>query len=164
MKVLTKPYGEMEIDDRQRISFPRGIFGFEELRDFALLDAAQAPFYWLQSLERAEIAFVLIDPLFFRPDYTPDVEANELAEIGIASAEDVLILAIVTVPSDSSRMTANLQGPIVLNRRTRIGRQSISTNPLWGVRHAILDELALVQNAARSGSQNAARSGQRQGA
>jgi len=164
MKVLTKPYGEMEIDERQRVRFPLGIFGFEDLRDFALLDAAQPPFYWLQSLERADIAFVLIDPLFFRPDYSPDVDASELAEIGITTPEDMLLLAIVTVPGDSSRMTANLQGPIVINRLTHVGRQSISPNPRWGIRHVILEELALVQNAARSGSQNAARSSLRQGA
>ena len=142
MKVLTKAYGEIDIEDRQRIVFPRGIFGFEDLRDFALFDAQQEPFYWLQSLERVEVAFVLIDPHFFRPDYTPDVDRQELEEIGIASAEDVLLFAIVTIPDAASRMTANLQGPIIVNRTSHVGRQSISTNPLWGVRHAIMDEIA----------------------
>ena len=148
MKVLTKPYGEMEIDDLQRMHFPRGIFGFEELREFALLDAAQTPFYWLQSLEKAEIAFVVIDPVFFRPDYVPDVDPAELAEIGIASPGDILLLAIVTIPANSSRMTANLQGPLLINRLTRVGRQSVSMDPRWGVRHAILEELALARQEA----------------
>ena len=145
MKVLTKAYGEMEIADRQLINFPHGLLGFEELREFALLDATQPPFYWLQSLERVEVAFVLIDPLFFRPDYTPDVDAAERDEIGIASEEDLLVLSIVTIPVNSSQMTANLQGPLLLNRRTNVGRQSISTNPRWGVRHVIVDELAQVK-------------------
>jgi flagellar assembly factor FliW len=142
MKVQTKPYGEMEIEDRQLISFPRGLFGFEDLRRFALFDAAQAPFYWLQSLERVEVAFVLIDPHFFRPDYTPDVDPAELEEIGITVAEDALVFSIVTIPADSRQMTANLQGPLVINRRSHAARQSISTNPRWGVRHVILEELA----------------------
>jgi len=148
MKIRTKPYGEMEIADRQRLIFPRGIFGFEELREFALLDSAQPPFYWLQSLQRVEIAFVLIDPHFFRPDYTPDVDPAELQEIEIRGPEDMLVFAIVTIPEDSSRMTANLQGPLLINRRTSVGRQSISTNPLWGVRHTILEELALARRGA----------------
>ncbi len=148
MKIRTKPYGEMEISDRQRLIFPRGIFGFEELREFALLDAAQPPFYWLQSLQRVEIAFVLIDPHFFRPDYAPDVDPAELQEIEIKTPEDMLVFAIVTIPEDSSRMTANLQGPLLINRRTGMGRQSISTNPLWGVRHTILEELALARRGA----------------
>ena len=148
MKVLTKAYGEMEIAEAQRILFPRGLFGFEDLRDFALLDAVQQPFYWLQSLERVEVAFVLIDPLFFRPDYTPDVDAGELEDIGAARAEDRLVFAIVTIPENSSLMTANLQGPVILNRRTREGRQSISSNPRWGVRHVILDELSRSRQGA----------------
>jgi len=148
MKIRTKPYGEMEIEDRQRIIFPRGVFGFEELREFALLDASQPPFYWLQSLQRAEVAFVLIDPLFFRPDYTPDIDPSELQEVDIRSPDDMLLFSIVTVPEDSSRMTANLQGPLVINRRTSVGRQSISMNPQWGVRHAILEELALARRGA----------------
>jgi flagellar assembly factor FliW len=148
MKIRTKPYGEIDIEDRQRINFPRGLFGFEELRDFALLDAAQQPFYWLQSLERVDVAFVLIDPRFFRPDYSPDVDPGELEELDLASADDALIFSIVTIPNTVQRMTANLQGPLVLNRTTHVGRQFISVNPRWGVRHVIQDELA----AARQGA------------
>ena len=148
MKVLTKAYGEMEIADRQLINFPHGLLGFEELREFALLDAAQAPFYWLQSLERVEVAFVLIDPRFFRPEYTPDVDAIELEEIGITDRDDMLVLAIVTIPESAERMTANLQGPLIMNRRTHVARQSISTNPRWAVRHVIMDELAKAKQGA----------------
>jgi flagellar assembly factor FliW len=124
------------------------LFGFEELREFALLDASQPPFYWLQSIERVEVAFVLIDPHFFRPDYSPDVDTGELEEIGTPQGEDSLVLSIVNIPENSSLMTANLQGPLILNRRTRQGRQSISTNPRWGVRHVILAELAHVTQGA----------------
>jgi flagellar assembly factor FliW len=148
MKVLTKPYGEMEIADRQLISFPRGLFGFEDLRTFALLDAAHPPFYWLQSLERVEVAFVLIDPLFFRPDYAPDVDPAELTEIGIGAANDALVFAIVTIPENSSLMTANLQGPLILNAKTHVGRQSISANPRWSVRHVILEEITRAKQGA----------------
>jgi flagellar assembly factor FliW len=142
MKIRTKPYGEMEISDAQRITFPHGLFGFEELRDFALLDAAQQPFYWLQSLERVEVAFVLIDPCFFRPDYAPDVDAAEREEIGITTDDDMIVFTIVTIPESAQAMTANLQGPLILNRRTHVARQSISSNPRWGVRHLVMDELA----------------------
>ena len=148
MKVITKPYGEIDIEDRQLVTFPIGLFGFEDLRSFALLDAAQPPFYWLQSLERVEVAFVLMDPLFFRPDYTPDVDPQELTDIGLAGPDDALVFTIVTIPENSSQMTANLQGPLVLNPRTHVGRQCISANPRWGVRHIILEELARARQGA----------------
>ena len=99
---------------------------------------------------RRRVAFVLIEPQFFRPDYAPDIDPAELAEIGVHSADDVLLFAIVTIPPSAQRMTANLQGPLILNRKTRTGRQCISPDPRWGVRHVIMEELAQVR-AARGG-------------
>jgi len=96
------------------------------------------------------VAFVLIDPTFFCPDYAPDVDPGELEEIGITDPDDMLVFAIVTVPPSAQKMTANLQGPLILNPRTHVGRQSISSNPRWGVRHTILDELAQVRKNAAS--------------
>ncbi len=145
MRVNTKPFGSLEVDERQRIFFPYGILGFEPLKHYVLLDAAQPPFYWLQSTERSEVAFPLIDPRVFRPDYTLDVDAGELAEIGITEAGDALDFAIVTIPEDPADMTANLQGPIVINRASRVGRQSISLDSRWKVRHPIIKELAAVE-------------------
>ena len=139
--ILTKPFGSMELDERQKVLFPFGLLGFESLHDYALLDAEQAPFYWLQSLEVVEIAFVLIEPRVFRPDYSPGVAPEDLAEIGILKPEDALVFAIVTIPEDPRLMTANLQGPLLLNRETRTGRQCISSDPRWQVRHPILAEL-----------------------
>lgn len=142
MRVATKPYGAIEVDERQKIHFPYGVFGFEYLKDYVLLDAARQPFYWLQSIDASEVAFILIDPRVFRPGYAPEVDPEELAEIGIESAEDVLDFAIVTIPDNPADMTANLQGPILINRRRRLGRQSVSLNPGMQVRHPILQDLA----------------------
>jgi flagellar assembly factor FliW len=148
MRIASKPYGEIEIEEKQRITFPRGLFGFEQLREFALLDSTQQPFYWLQSLERVEVAFVLIDPLFFRPDYAPGVDPAEVEEIEITDVDDMLVFTIVTIPAAADRMTANLQGPLVINRRTRTGRQCISADPRWGVRHVIMEEIARARQGA----------------
>ena len=145
MTVNTKPFGPVEVDERQKIYFPYGVLGFEPLKHYVLLDAAQPPFYWLQSTDRAEVAFPLIDPRVFRRDYALAVDAGELAEIGISSLDDALDFAIVTIPDDPAEMTANLQGPIVINKATRVGRQSISLDSRWKVRHPIIKELAAVE-------------------
>jgi len=148
MRVQTKPYGMIDVDERQKILFPFGILGFENLREYVLLDAVQQPFYWLQSLEVPEIAFVLINPSVFRPDYSLDVIDGDLEDIDLdkSNGDNTLVFAIVTIPENNSRMTANLQGPIIINREKRIGRQSVSTNDTWKVRHYILDELASLRN------------------
>jgi flagellar assembly factor FliW len=147
MRINTKAGGEIEVDERQKIRFPQGILGFEDLKDYVMFDAAQPPFYWLQSMDRVEIAFVLIDPTIFRPDYSPDVDPEELSEIGITSVADMLVLTIVTIPPDSRLMTANLQGPLVINKQTRVARQVVSPNPKWGVRHLILEEMKVRQGS-----------------
>jgi len=145
MLVQTKPYGKIEVDERQKIFFPFGILGFENLKNYVLMDAKQQPFYWLQSLDVLEIAFVLINPFVFRPDYSLDIPDEELIEIKIEGKDDILVFAIVTIPENQSKMTANLQGPIIINRRLKIGRQAISTNSKWKIRHQILEELSAVK-------------------
>jgi flagellar assembly factor FliW len=145
MRVDTKAYGSIDVDERQRIEFPYGILGFEKLNSYVLLDAPQQPFYWLQALDLVEVAFVLINPVIFRPDYSVEVPPEELEEIGIDDPEKMLTFAIVTIPQNPTEMTANLQGPIIINKETRVGRQSISTNPKWEVRHPVLKELAAVR-------------------
>ncbi|TFG65282.1 MAG: flagellar assembly protein FliW [Spirochaetales bacterium] len=142
MQIQTKPYGLIDADERQRLQFPFGIFGFENLKNYILMDAREQPFFWLQSLDVPEIAFILINPYLFRPDYSAEVDPLDLEEIRIEKQEDVLIFAIVTIPENQARMTANLQGPILINRKEKVGRQSISTNPRWKTKHLILEELA----------------------
>lgn len=144
MIVESKPYGQIEVDERQRIHFTYGLFGFEKLEDFVLMDARQRPFYWLQSLDVREIAFVLIDPWIFRPDYRPRLDPSDLEILGLAGEDDekTLILTVVTVHDDRTGMTANLQGPVVINKESRQGRQCISSDDRWKVRHSILDEMA----------------------
>jgi flagellar assembly factor FliW len=145
MRVATKPYGPIEVDERQELHFPEGVLGFENLKRYVLLDAAQQPFYWLQSLDVVEIAFVLINPRIFRPEYRLQVAPEELAEIEVIPGEEILDFAIVTIPENPMEMTANLQGPIVINRRNRLGRQCISADPGMKVRHPILQDLAPVR-------------------
>ena len=145
MNVETKAYGSIDVDERQRIEFPYGILGFEKLTSYVLLDAPQQPFYWLQALDLVEVAFVLINPVIFRPDYAVEVPPEELEEIAIDSPDKMLAFAIVTIPQNPADMTANLQGPIIINKETRVGRQSISTNPKWEVRHPVLEELGAIR-------------------
>jgi flagellar assembly factor FliW len=76
------------------------------------------------------------------------VDPAEIEEIGITTTEDMLVFSIVTIPSATARMTANLQGPLIINRRARLGRQSISANPRWGVRHIVMEELARARQEA----------------
>ncbi len=141
MTLQTKAYGPMEIEDRQVIEFPQGILGFEEYRSFALIDAHKKPFYWLQSTEETRIAFILIKPSIFHENYDPGIALEELEDIGAPDLEDCLVFSIVTVP-EAGPMTANLQGPIFISKKTRKGKQCISPRDEYRTRHDILEEMA----------------------
>jgi flagellar assembly factor FliW len=147
VKIATKAYGLIDVDPRQKITFPRGLFGFETCRDYVLLDAERQPFYWLQSADSEGVAFILVNPFLFRPDYEVNIGNEELAEIDILVPEKALIFSIVTIPPDGGPMTANLQGPLVINRDTRMGKQAILTDPRWKTKHDIMAELAAVRNS-----------------
>ena len=141
MKVLTKAYGPIEVNERQKITFPRGLFGFESFKDYVILDAEQQPFYWLQSLDVEQIAFVLINPFLFRTDYEMNIDNEELLPIGITEPDKAMIFSIVTVPADGSPMTANLQGPLVINRDSKLGIQAVLADSRWKTKHDILAEM-----------------------
>jgi flagellar assembly factor FliW len=142
VKVATKAYGIIEVDEGQRIRFPGGLFGFEGLKEYVLLDAERQPFYWLQSIEVEQVAFILIDPFLFRPDYEVDINDNELKEIDVSAPDQPLVFSIVTIPGNGDPMTANLQGPLIINRKLRLGKQAILTDPRWKTKHNIMEELA----------------------
>jgi flagellar assembly factor FliW len=71
-EIETKPFGKMQIDERQILNFPEGILGFEKYNEFALIEENQeSPFKWLQSLNEIDLAFIVIQPDLFAPDYKP---------------------------------------------------------------------------------------------
>jgi len=141
MTLETKAYGPVEIDEKQVLEFPQGLLGFEEYRQFALIDAHKKPFFWLQSTEDSRIAFILIKPSIFRDDYDPGISQEDFDDIGAETSEECLVFAIVTVP-ESGPMTANLQGPLYISKKTRKGKQCISPRDEYRTKHDILEEMA----------------------
>lgn len=142
LTIVTKPFGKIEIDERQIIEFPEGIFGFGDIKKFVLLDAKEkSPFKWLQAYDEPDLAFVIIRPADFMARYNLDVTPSDFVDIGAQSPEDVIVYAIVTIPDEPSKMTANLQGPLLINPKTRCGKQAISLSDTYTVRHNILEEI-----------------------
>ena len=149
MKVLSKAFGPVEVNERQRLTFPGGLFGFESFKEYVLLDAEREPFFWLQSLDVEQVAFILINPFLFRPDYEMSIDNEELIPIGITDPGKAVIFSIVTVPLDNSPMTANLQGPLIINRDNRLGIQAILTDSRWKTKHDILAEIEALKETGR---------------
>lgn len=142
IKINSKPYGEIEIDERQIIDFDDGILGFDFVNKFAILDSLDnSPFKWMQALSEPSLAFVIIQPLDFMAEYELVISQSELEAVGADTPDKLLVFSIVTIPGDPSEMTANLQGPIIVNPEKKKGRQAISLSDKYRVRHRILDEI-----------------------
>ena len=149
-KIKTRPFGEIEIQDQQVIDFPDGILGFDDVKKFVLLDTQDdtSPLKWLQAYDVPELAFVIIRPVDFIKEYDLVVSMNDIEAIEADEPEKMLVFAIVTIPKNPAEMTANLQGPIIINPSKRLGRQAISLSDKYTVRHRIIDE---IQKAAAEG-------------
>lgn len=142
IKVKTTRFNEIEVDEKDVIELPAGLVGFPELKQYVLLDHDKdSPFKWLQSLSDGAIAFVLINPLLFMPEYTVEVNEAEVSDLGLESEEDAIISVIITMPSDPQKMTANLKAPLVFNLKNRKGRQVILNNSEYTTRHNIMEEV-----------------------
>ena len=138
MEVQTKTRGMVTVDDSRMLDFPRGLFGFEEYHRYALIEAEYEPFFWLQSLDEVGLAFLLVDPFLIVNDYELDIDDKMLGDIGVASPADVYVWSVVTVPADGGPVTANLQGKIVIKRKTRQALQVIISDYKWTIKHNIL--------------------------
>ena len=131
MVVETRVFGTLEINDEKIITFPGGIIGFPDLKQFTLLydeTKPQAAIKWLQSLDEPVFAMPVMDPLVVKADYDPMVEDELLKPLGELNPEEILVLVTVSVPSDLTQMTVNLQAPIIVNAENRKAGQLIVDN------------------------------------
>jgi flagellar assembly factor FliW len=141
--IKTKACGEIEVDEKQVLDFPEGILGFDYVKKFILMDSdkEESPFKWLQAYDEPELAFVVIRPIDFMIEYELMISHSDIEAVKAADASELLVFAIVTIPSNPSEMTANLLGPIIINPNARIGKQAITLSDKYSVKHKILDEL-----------------------
>ena len=134
MKLSTKHFGEIEIDEKNILDFADGLPGFPEDRQYILIENEE-PFCWLQSVTDGELAFILVDAFKVLPGYNPQVDKTEFESLGEYNPADFLILNIVVLPDDVKDMTVNLLAPIVINTVHKKGRQVVARNEEYGVKH-----------------------------
>jgi flagellar assembly factor FliW len=141
MQIKTKSMGCVEIDESQLVTFPKGLYGFEEYKNYALIDSQYNPLIWLQSIEEPGLAFLMIDPFLIEENYEADINDSELEKIEVKDPVDVAVMAIITVPNDGSPVTANLQGPIIINKKKKLCMQAVLDGEKYSTKHNIVEAL-----------------------
>lgn len=140
MKIQSRPFGEVEIDETKLITIQGGMFGFEGFERFALIGVKeQHPFEWLQCVDEPSLAFVVLRPEAFMPAYQLLISEADKTALGVKSESELLTYIVCVIPDDMRKITVNLKGPVVVHPETRRSRQVISLVESYTVRHALFD-------------------------
>lgn len=156
MKIETTRFGTVEIPDDKLLMFPLGLPGFtEHLRWCLLHSEGTEAVNWLQSADHPEIALIIADPEVLFHDYDVEVEARDLAPIGVVTHEDSsappIVLRVVLSMAPAERiLTANLFAPILINLDTRLALQLPLRGTAYGLRHPLPEGPDRVKGAVNS--------------
>lgn len=129
MKILTRDFEEIEISECDIITFPSGIFAFEDNHKFVLISPLGENVYpmWLQSVENSELCFIVFNPVEFFPDYSVSLENSDHKAIQLEKDDqNVLYLAIAVIPDNYKDATINLKSPIIINANKNLAVQVIA--------------------------------------
>lgn len=126
MKLKTRQFGEIEYAKENVVLMEKGLFGFEHLKEFLLVQTENTLFYWLNAIKEPEIAFPMIgiDAL---DDTYPQVEGSEP-------------FGIVTLDSDPLKITINMKAPLYINQDKKYGKQKIVDREKYSVNYKLFAE------------------------
>lgn len=126
MNIQTKFLGEVRIQEQAIITFPEGIPGFQEEKQFVLIPLNEAsPFLVLQSIHTQKVGFMVATPYAFKKDYAFDLQQSDVEKLEIERAEDVLVYGILTLKDTLLQSTINLLAPVVINEKKQVAKQIV---------------------------------------
>ena len=153
MRINSPRFGTIDVDEERIVTFRDGLLGFRDFKRYYLHEPSeQAALKWMQCVDMPALGFVVADPLVFKPDYRVAVAASQLEGLDIDDPRKSQVLVILTVPDDPAKMTANLQGPLVINPVNRLGAQLVLNEEGVTTKYPVLEGL---RSLRRSGSNQA---------
>lgn len=144
MKVLPELYpSDLDTPPANEIELPQGIVGFANYKRAELLYLPDhLPFLWMKlKSDTDEMHFIVIEPGGIVPGYEPEIFDADAEALDLRDPGEAMILNVVTLRRQNPvEATANLIGPLVVNRRTRIGRQLVISNySRYSANHALVE-------------------------
>ena len=132
-------FEDLVFSEADIITFPAGIPGFENRKQFVVVSIPQlAPFEWLVCVDGTHLRFAIINPLLFSPDYAPKLNSERLAELSVDDPKDLALYSIVTIKENPIDSTANLAGPVFINKIKKIGKQIIIDDDRYSTQEPIV--------------------------
>jgi flagellar assembly factor FliW len=120
------------------LRFPEGLIGFGECRNFVLIEEADiVPFRRLQSTDRIDVGFFVLDPQYIRQNYLSLVSGRDWESVGLENPASRMVLVICRLGSTLSQASANFLAPLLINDATRTGRQVVMSNEFLSYRQPL---------------------------
>jgi flagellar assembly factor FliW len=140
--VLIKQTSDTD-DAAMEVTFSGGLPGFDRLRTFVIepMPGDLAPFCRLRATDPPGVEFIVVPPGVLFPDYQVEVDEETVERLELR-AEDAAVLSIVTLSDDGAAPTANLLGPIVVNRRNGSAAQVVMHNSAYQVAEPLVPPAA----------------------
>lgn len=149
MLITTHRFGieeQVEVAEADILDFQPGLLGFDQLHRFVIIEEVDSPVEWLQSVDDPRVAFAMLDPFTFCPDYGFELPDADAAALGLEAPQDAQVRAILAVRESAQQITANLMAPVILNKRAHMGRQIVLQDSDWPLRFPVFE--AVAQDAA----------------
>ncbi len=140
MKFVTKEFGELEINEQDIIKFSRSIYGFEGYTDYIVLkDDPDDSIMYLQSTEKPDLHFVLVDPYTILPDYSPILSQEDIMALGAKNSylDELTYLLIAVIPEDVKKSVVNMINPLVIDPHSRKAIQAVLLNEEYALRYPL---------------------------
>jgi flagellar assembly factor FliW len=142
VKVKTTRFGELEVNPSDIVTFSEGLLGFENLKKYFVVDPGDSTLIlWLQSTEDEKVAFPIIEPKIFKPDYIAKLLPADLNGLELESLQTAKLYSILTIPGNVTEMSANLKAPVVINSSKKVGKQIVLQDSKLSVKHEMYKEL-----------------------
>lgn len=133
MIVSSSRLGDVHVPDDGVLDFGPGLLGFPDSPHYVLVEIEDNDtYYWLQSTAEPHVSFLVTRPWDFFPDYELDVSDGVQDQLDLDDPSDSDIFVLLTVGDSTGSdgepvqtITANLLGPIVVNRLNNSARQIV---------------------------------------
>lgn len=141
MKIETRDFGILEIEEEHVIQFSQPIFGFEEYRRFVLINDSNMGngICWLQSVEEKQVCFIMLNPLEIKPDYAPAVNDEVLDQLKAEPDDELDCWVLLVIGKTFKQSTANLKSPIIVNHKANLAVQVILDQD-YAIRQPVIGE------------------------
>jgi len=118
------------------IVFPNGLVGQPDWKRFVLLSPEEdTTIRVLQSVEHAELALMVTNPLQLVANFSVPLSREERSILELEADEQPELLCTVSIHNNV--ITTNLVGPLAVNSRNNLGTQIVVVDSPYSTRHPV---------------------------